>query len=82
MLIAVLDIIALASSTMLYYRTRHIYKTEYQELHQHDEDMEHPHSTPHLALGSANMGHVPSASEFGSESRSPRDESASILEQH
>ncbi len=67
MLIALLDLVALASSTILYYRTRHIYKVEYQELHQHDEDMQHPRLTPHSLVGGATMGHVPSVSDFGSE---------------
>lgn len=63
LLIAMLDVVALISSTILYYRTRHIYKTEYQELHQHDEDMQQPHSTPNFPTGGANMGHIASVSD-------------------
>ena len=44
MLIAVFDMIALVSSTILYFRTRHIYKTEYAESHQYDESVLHSHS--------------------------------------
>ena len=64
LLIAMLDVVALISSTVLYYRTWHIYKIEYQELHQHDEDMQHPHSTPNYPTGGANMGHNSSVSEL------------------
>ena len=63
LLIAMLDVVALISSTILYYRTRHIYKVEYQELHQHDEDMQQPHSTPNFPTGGANMGHIASVSD-------------------
>ena len=63
MLIAVLDMVALASSTILYFRTRHIYKAEHDELHQHDENMLHPHHAPQLPSGGANMGHEPSQSD-------------------
>ena len=51
LLIAMLDVVALVSSTILYYRTRHIYQVEFQELHQHDEDMQHPHSIPNFPTG-------------------------------
>ncbi len=63
LLIAMLDVVALVSSTILYYRTRHIYKVEYQELHQHDEDMQHPHSIPNFPTGGVNMGHISSVSD-------------------
>ncbi|DBA71965.1 TPA: hypothetical protein ACH3X2_010713 [Trebouxia sp. C0005] len=62
LLIAMLDVVALISSTILYYRTRHIYKVEYEELHQHDEDLQHPCSTANFPTGGANMGHIPSVS--------------------
>ena len=68
MLIAFLDIVALVSSTILYFRTRHIYKAEFDELHQHDKDMLHPHPPPHLPSGGANMGHEPSQSDAGLDS--------------
>lgn len=71
-----LDVIALVSSTVLYYRTRHIYKVEYQELHQHDEDMLHPRPGPSLPLGGANMGHVGSESDLVCEATPPRQQSA------
>lgn len=54
LLIALLDIVAVASSTGLYFRTRHIYKTEYDELHQHDEGLRQS------ASGSPSMDRVPS----------------------
>lgn len=54
LLIALLDIVAVASSTVLYFRTRHIYKTEYDELHQHDEGLRQS------ASGSPSMDRVPS----------------------
>lgn len=38
--IAVLDLIALACSVILFLRTRHIYRLEYLELHLHDEEMD------------------------------------------
>ncbi|DBA83628.1 hypothetical protein WJX77_000101 [Trebouxia sp. C0004] len=60
LLIAMLDVVAVLSSTILYYRTRHIYISEYQELHQHDEDMQHPH----FPTGGANIGHMSSLSEL------------------
>ena len=56
LLIAMLDVVALVSSTILYYRTRHIYKVEYQELHQHD-------SIPNFPTGGVNMGHISSVSD-------------------
>lgn len=56
LLIGLLDMVAVASSTLLYYRTRHIYKTEYDELHQHDEDVRHTPS------GRLNMEHAFSTS--------------------
>ena len=45
-LVALLNLISLASSTFLYYRTRHIYRAEYAEVHQHDQDMVRPHLNP------------------------------------
>lgn len=56
LLIGLLDMVAVASSTILYFRTRHIYRTEYDELHQHDEVVRHSPS------GSPNMGHAFSTS--------------------
>ena len=47
-LIAMLNLISLASSALLYYRTRYIYKAEYKEVHQHDESMARAHRSPAL----------------------------------
>ena len=59
LLIALLDIVAVASSTVLYFRTRHIYTIEYAELHQHDGEV---HESP---CGGPNMRRVPSISRSG-----------------
>ena len=65
-----LDVVALVSSTILYYRTRHIYKVEYQEVHQHDEDMQYPHFIPNFTTGGVNMGHISSVSDLETTSSS------------
>ena len=63
LLIALLDVAAVISSSILFFRTRHIYKIEHAELHQHDEGMHHHH---HTSFGSFNLGHVPSPSDVDS----------------
>ena len=63
MLIALLDVVAVVSSLILFFRTRHIYKTEYDELHRHDDNIHLRHRT---SVGSFNMGHVPSHSDVDS----------------